>query len=54
MEIFYPSDGLEVFRQMTAFYCWAFAARLGWSYADWLLRKCAELWRVLRRKKKEP
>ena len=54
MDIFHPSNDFEVLNQLFAFYCWAFAARLGWRYADWLIRKLGELRRVLRRKKPEP
>ena len=54
MDIFYPSDDFEVLRQLSAFFCWAFAARLGWRYADWLVRKLGELRRVFFRKKEEP
>lgn len=50
MEIFHPSDDFEVFRQLTSFFCWAFAARLGWRYADWMLRKIAELRELFRKK----
>lgn len=54
MEIFHPADMLEVAIQMAAFFCWAFAARMGWRYADWMLQKFGELRRVLSRKKEKP
>lgn len=47
MEIFYPSDDFEVLRQLTSFLCWAFAARLGWRWADFLLAKLQELLRLM-------
>lgn len=37
MDILHPDNVVEVIRQMLAFFCWFFAARLGWRYADWLL-----------------
>lgn len=50
MEIFYPSDMLDVINVMFGFYCFAFAARLGWRYADWMLRKIAELRELFQKK----
>lgn len=44
MDIFYPDNVVEVIRQMLAFFCWFFAARLGWRYADWLLSRIFSLW----------
>lgn len=33
MDVFYPVDQTEVFRQMCAFACWAFGVRYGWWLA---------------------
>ena len=43
MEIFYPSDDLEVAVQLAAIFLWAFAARFGWRFADFFLSKIHEL-----------
>lgn len=43
MDVFYPADQIEVFRQMCAFACWAFGARYGWWLAGVLGRSLREL-----------
>ena len=52
MDAFYPVDDLEMAMQLAAFFLWAFAARLGWRWADFLLAKIRELFVLLFTQKK--
>lgn len=47
MENLYPATDLEMVMQLCAFCLWAFAARLGWRWADFLLVKLQELFHFM-------